>query len=129
MKIKFLIFLLIIFLSFISCDSTNVASPLLFVGSSNANLTSVTLSSGTLSPEFNKDITSYNATVSSSVSKITVTPIKENSGAAIWINDVLCVSRGKSQEIDNKAGNQIKIKIRAQDGDTFKYYTLTILNS
>lgn len=84
--------------------------------SANANLSSIKLSSGALSPAFNANTTSYTATVKYSVDKITVT------GA---------VADGKSTytgggTFDLKVGdNERVLTVTAEDG-TKKTYTVNI---
>lgn len=73
--------------------------------SGNANLSSLTLSAGTLSPTFASNTTSYSASVSNSVSSITVTPVTADSTATVKVNNQSVVS--------------------GQDGTT-KTYTITV---
>ncbi|HNX59665.1 MAG TPA: cadherin-like beta sandwich domain-containing protein [Spirochaetota bacterium] len=52
----------------------------------NANLSGLSLSSGTLSPGFNKDTTSYSVEVPYSVNSITVTPEADADESTITVN-------------------------------------------
>jgi uncharacterized repeat protein (TIGR01451 family) len=95
--------------------------------SSNANLSSLVLSSGTLSPAFAAGTTAYSAEVDYSVTSITVTPTKENANAAIKVNGVTVSSGSASGPIALSVGdNTVTIIVTAQDGVTTRTYTLTV---
>ncbi len=84
--------------------------------SKNNNLSSLKVSSGTLSPSFNKNTTSYNVTVDNNVSKITVSGSREDSKSS--------VSGLTTYNLDEGA-NKIRVKVTAQNGST-KTYTITV---
>ncbi|WP_240480001.1 cadherin-like beta sandwich domain-containing protein [Paenibacillus fonticola] len=93
--------------------------------SANADLNSLTLSAGTLSPSFDKDVLSYTATVNHPVSELDVTAIVADAGATIRINGTL-VSSGTPQTIPLSVGpNPISVAVTAQDG-TIKTYTIAV---
>ncbi|TYQ15366.1 UNVERIFIED_CONTAM: Ca2+-binding RTX toxin-like protein [Acetivibrio alkalicellulosi] len=96
-------------------------------GSSNANLSELSLSNGTLSPEFASGTTSYTASVANVVSSITVTPTKEEANASIKVNDVVVTSGQASGAINLNVGeNTITVVVTAQDGTTLKTYTVIV---
>lgn len=95
--------------------------------STNANLSNLTLSSGTLSPSFSSAATSYTSTVANSTSSITVTPSAADANATITVNEVTVTSGQPSNEIALSVGsNTISISVTAQDGTTTKTYTVSV---
>lgn len=84
--------------------------------SKNNNLTKITLSNGTLSPEFDKNKTSYSATVENDVTSITVSGTKEDSKSS--------VSGFKEYELEEGV-NKIDIRVTAQNGSS-KTYTINV---
>lgn len=99
--------------------------------SSIADLSSLVVSSGTLSPSFTSTTTSYSATVTNATASITVTPTRLDANAIIQIqlNGGLysgVVSGSASSPLPlNVGSNTINLKVTAQDG-TIKIYTLTV---
>jgi gliding motility-associated-like protein len=95
--------------------------------STSAALTNLTLSDGTLSPNFNSDSTNYSASVSISTANITLTPTVSDATASVTVNGVAVTSGSASQAISLSGGsNTITTVVTAQDGETTKTYTLTI---
>ena len=100
--------------------------------STNANLSALTLSSGTLSPTFAAGTTSYTASVANGVSSITVTPTREQDNATIQVR----VNAGSYTSVTsgtasgslslNVGSNTIDVLVTAQDGVTTKTYTSTV---
>ncbi|APM39581.1 cadherin-like beta sandwich domain-containing protein [Clostridium kluyveri] len=89
--------------------------------SSDAALKSLTLSSGTLSPEFTGTATSYTAAVGNEVTSITVTPTVNEANASVTVN-----GSSPSQPVNLNVGdNIITVLVTAQDGTT-KTYTITV---
>lgn len=84
--------------------------------SSNANLASIKLSSGSLSPAFNANTTSYNATVKYSVDTITITGAVADGGATYVGGGTFGLEVGD---------NQRTLTVTAADG-TKKSYTINI---
>jgi C1A family cysteine protease len=94
--------------------------------SSNNNLASLTISSGTLIPAFASGTMSYTDSVYNSVSSVTVTPTVQDSTATIKVNGVAATSGQASQPISLAVGpNTIKVVVTAQDG-TSKTYTIIV---
>ncbi len=95
--------------------------------SSDATLTSIGLSNGTLSPVFASGAIAYTASVNNSVSSITVTPTLTNAGATIKVNGTVVASGNASANIPLTVGsNEINVLVTAQDGSTSKSYTIAI---
>ncbi|WP_299583997.1 cadherin-like beta sandwich domain-containing protein [Mucilaginibacter sp.] len=95
--------------------------------SSNANLASFKISSGTLSPVFTAATTSYTAIVVNAVSSITVTPATGDATASVKVNGTAVTSGAASAAQPLVVGiNTITTVVTAQNGTTIKTYTLTI---
>lgn len=93
--------------------------------SDNADLASLMLSDGTLSPAFDKATASYTASVGHSVAAIDVTPSAEDAKATITVNGT-SVASGSSSSVPLQVGaNIITVTVTAEDGST-KTYTVTI---
>lgn len=84
--------------------------------SANANLKSLTVSYGTLVPEFSPEITEYTVAVDNSVSKFPVTAEPEDAKASTAITENQTLAVGETVRI---------ITVTAEDGTT-KEYTITI---
>ncbi len=85
-----------------------------------ANLASLSLSSGTLSPAFNPSTTAYTANVINSVSSVTVTGTTSDGsvfGCGSYENNVVPLSVGN---------NAITCTVVSQDLSTVKTYTITV---
>lgn len=81
--------------------------------SGDNSLSSLTLSSGTLSPAFKGSVTEYTAQVGSNVNEITVTPVTSNSKATVE-----SITGNK----DLKEGtNVISVVVKAENGTTATY--------
>ena len=95
----------------------------------NANITSLTLSSGTLSPAFDVNTTLYAAQVANNVSSMTATMTTADPTSTITVNGQAVSSGAASQPINLSVGanaNTIKIVVMAQDGITTKTYTVVV---
>ncbi|ULQ60752.1 cadherin-like beta sandwich domain-containing protein [Brucepastera parasyntrophica] len=86
--------------------------------SNNADLSNLTVSTGTLSPAFDANTTSYTVSVPYTVTAITVTGTAAD-GAATVSNS------GVAQNL-NVGSNPITITVTAEDGETTKDYTVTV---
>jgi uncharacterized repeat protein (TIGR02543 family) len=110
-----------------------VASTPVTLTVADANLTSLSISSGTLAPVFASTTTSYTATVAHTVSSITATPTAVKSNATYRTN---VNSAGLSSAINsgttsgslalNYGSNTILIVVTDVNGSTTKTYTLTV---
>lgn len=95
--------------------------------SSNANLSNLAISSGTLSPGFASGTNSYSASVSYATTSLTVTPTASDANATITVNGVAVSSGNTTGAIALAAGsNTITTVVTAQDGTTQKTYSLTV---
>jgi len=94
------------------------------VASSDATLSAMTISSGTLSPTFASGTTSYTASVTNSVSSITLTPTRNQANATITVNGTAVTSGSASGSISLSVGsNTITTIVTAQDASTLTYTT------
>jgi glucan-binding YG repeat protein len=76
----------------------------------SANLKGLTLTSGTLSPTFNKGVYEYTATVNNDVTSVGIKPIAEDSNATITVNDKTVPSGATSPYISlDEGGNSINV--------------------
>ena len=95
--------------------------------SSNANLSALKISKGTLTPVFASGTTSYTASVVNGVSSMTLTPTTADPTATIAVNGTPVTSGTASGAILLAVGaNTITTKVTAQDGITTVTYTLTV---
>jgi formylglycine-generating enzyme required for sulfatase activity len=98
------------------------------VNSTNADLSSLTLSSGVLSPTFSSITTSYTASVDNTVSSITLTPTKAQANATTEVR----VNNGTYSGVTsgalalNVGANTVEVRVTAQDGITQKIYTVMV---
>ncbi|MBN2852309.1 MAG: S-layer homology domain-containing protein, partial [Clostridia bacterium] len=93
----------------------------------NADLSSVNLSNGVLSPDFDKDVISYSASVAYSTTSITISPTLNDEAGSITVNGESVNSGQISDAIALAEGNNIiTIVTTAIDNTTQKTYTLTI---
>lgn len=89
-------------------------------------LASLVLSTGSLTPIFNGDQTSYSAAVPFATSQITVTATTEDPAAKITINNQAVPSSQPSPPISlNVGANSIVVVVTAQDGST-RSYTIVV---
>ncbi|MFJ5714065.1 beta strand repeat-containing protein [Neobacillus sp. NPDC093127] len=94
--------------------------------SSNANLSNLTISNGTLSPAFNSGTTSYSVSVNYDVKDMAITPTVAGDFATVTVNGRGVESESVSSPINLDTGdNTITIVVTAQDGTT-KTYTVVV---
>lgn len=95
--------------------------------SNNANLSSLTLSTGSLSPAFDGNTTSYSAAVANGVSSVTLTPNAADENTTIKVNGTAVPSGQASNSIALNVGdNTITVTVHAQDNVTTKIYTVNV---
>ncbi|MCL4441424.1 MAG: stalk domain-containing protein [Firmicutes bacterium] len=93
--------------------------------SKNANLSSLGISTGSLSPAFATNTTAYTASSNNPVAN--VLPTAEESHATITVNGAPVNSVSWSPGVPlNPGPNTITIQVTAQDGATTKTYTITV---
>jgi len=94
----------------------------------NADLSSLTISDGTLSPGFATNISVYNVTVGSEVASISVTPTVAESGATVKVNGTSLASGNSSSPVTlNVGSNSILVQVTAQNGSDAKAYTVNVV--
>ena len=93
--------------------------------SDNANLTDLTLSTGTLSPTFNTNVLVYSASVTNATSSITFTASPSDSGATVYINGVLSGPTGTAVAL-TVGTNTIQVVVYAANAQDNKTYQLSI---
>ncbi|WP_165972400.1 cadherin-like beta sandwich domain-containing protein [Paenibacillus piri] len=119
-----------------SQDGTNTKTYTLAIaraaGSSNANLSALTTTGGTLSPTFSAAVTNYTASgVSNGTSTITVRPTVADSTATVKASvnggTAVAVTSGQNSVplSINVGSNTVVVTVTAQDG-TAKDYTITV---
>ena len=95
--------------------------------SADAMLSAFTLSSGLLTPAFDKTVTSYLTTVSNAMSSLTVTPTTEHPAAAVQVNGVPVASGTASAPISLPVGNTtLTARVTAEDGIDTMSYVITV---
>jgi ELWxxDGT repeat protein len=95
--------------------------------SSEARLSNLTLSSGTLSPNFGSNSTSYTAMVTNSITSLTATPTVLESHASVTVNSATVASGTASAPINLALGsNVITVLGAAQNGVNTQSYTINV---
>lgn len=85
-------------------------------------LSSLSLSTGVLSPLFRGKVASYTAEVASNISALTVTPVAAGSGSSIQVNGGTVASGDASNLIGLPEGiTVISVTVTAANGTTFSY--------
>ncbi|WKY48998.1 cadherin-like beta sandwich domain-containing protein [Eubacteriaceae bacterium ES3] len=102
--------------------STQTYSLTINRGDSDATLSDLSLSEGTLSPTFAQTTTAYTATVGNAVDSLTVTPTATDSGADIMVN-----GNDASVPVNLTVGtNTITIVVTGSDAVTTRTYTINV---
>ena len=96
--------------------------------SDNANLSGLTISSGTLTPVFAVGTTDYRVDVGNAVDSVTVTPTTEHDGATVTVNGMPVARGSASGDIDLIEGDTttIAVVVTAANEVTTKYYAIEI---
>ncbi|WP_282940368.1 S-layer homology domain-containing protein [Paenibacillus sp. RC67] len=95
--------------------------------SNRAELTSLSLSTGSLTPAFNAQVFSYNMNVTNAVYATTVTASVYEPRATLMINGISISSGKTSDPIALQQGyNTIVVKVVAEDGKSTNTYTITV---
>lgn len=99
----------------------------LAVLSTNADLSSLTLGTGTLSPSFASGTTAYTATVANNISSLNITPTTQDAAATVTVNGIAVASGSASGAISLTVGeNVISTVVTPQNGTPSKTYTITV---
>jgi len=92
-----------------------------------STLSSLTISSGTLSPAFSGSTTSYTDNVANAIPSVTITPTTTDPNATVKVNGSAVTSGTTSGNIALAVGNTvIPTIVMAQDGVTTTTYTITV---
>ena len=107
--------------------STSISLTVSSLSSTNANLSNLTISSGTLTPAFQKGVTNYHDAVANAVTSVTVTPTAEDAGSTIKVNGNTVTSGSATPSIPLNVGdNPINVVVTAADGVTTKTYAIIV---
>jgi hypothetical protein len=90
--------------------------------SSDATLSALTLSQGSLSPSFASGTLAYTALVSNSVSSLIVTPTTNDANATAIVNG----ASPATPVTLSVGGTTVTVQVTAQDGTTTQNYTVTV---
>lgn len=94
--------------------------------SSNANLSALTITPGTLAPAFVNTFTNYSVVVPNATTSVTVTPTLQASTSTMTLNGTAAVS-GAGVAVATPVGvTPISVVVTAADGLTIKTYTITV---
>ncbi|MBC6414075.1 MAG: cadherin-like beta sandwich domain-containing protein [Chromatiales bacterium] len=95
--------------------------------STDASLSALTVSAGTLSPDFNSTTLNYTVSVANSIEQLTVMPTATNANATIMVDDEAVESGTTSTAIELAEGEvtTIMVVVTAQDG-TENTYTIAV---
>ena len=97
--------------------------------SDNANLSGLTISSGTLTPVFAVGTTDYRVDVGNAVDRVTVTPTTEHADATVTVNGALVPRGTASSEIPLSAVDEpthIPVEVTAANGMATKAYAIEV---
>ncbi len=97
----------------------------------NANLSNLTISSGTLTPDFAATIKSYAVRVEATTESVTVTPTTADVNATVTVKGRPVASGSASGDIALIEGEKtaIAVVVTAEDGTTIKTYTIGVRRS
>lgn len=96
--------------------------------STNADLSSLVLSTGAFSPAFGAAQLNYVELVDNATTSLTVTPTTASAVATVTVNTVPVTSGSPTDAISlNEGINAIAVAVTAQDGTTIKTYTITVI--
>ena len=94
--------------------------------SADANLSSLSITGGSLSPSFNAGVTAYSTSLPNNISAINVTPTASSSASSIKINGLAAPSGSSSGPYNMVIGeNTISIEVKAANG-TLKTYSVRV---
>ncbi|RZA30570.1 MAG: cadherin-like beta sandwich domain-containing protein, partial [Proteobacteria bacterium] len=97
------------------------------LAATNADLSALAISTGTLTPVFASGTVTYNAAVTNATTSITVTPTKSTGSSTVRVNGTIVANATASQALPLSVGaNTISVAVTAEDGTTIKTYTITV---
>lgn len=112
--------------------TVTVTNDSLRIRSTNADLKSLTVNEGDMSPAFKSSISTYNVPVDSTVDYIDIIPVPADSRAKVAVklgSKYIGDYAGNYSEALKNGNNKFSIEVTADDGKTKKTYTLTINRS
>ena len=116
-----------VILSACTANNTSEFSNVAVVASSDASLSNLTISSGSLMPAFASTTLGYTDSVTNAVSSVTVTPTTSDPNATVTVNGTTVASGAASGVIALAVGmNNINVVVTAQDGTTMQTYTIVV---
>ena len=93
----------------------------------DATLSALTLSTGTLTPPFDPATSTYTADVEDTVASITITATATDDGATVTVDGTPTASGSPSASISLAEGdNTVSVVVTAEDGSTTETYTVTV---
>jgi len=96
------------------------------VNNYNVNLKTLSVSSGTLSPVFSPDTTSYNLEVTGTTASIVIKPEISDSTSYITVNSQVVSSGGSHTETIDADMKTITVVVKAPDNSTTKTYYISV---
>ena len=110
-----------------SPGGTVTGEDMTFTTTNLAVLSSLSLSTGALVPEFSGTTTSYCAIVPSATASITVTPVAQPATSTVTVNGITVPSGMASSPVNLNVGNNlIQTVVTAADGFNTKTYAVTV---
>ena len=108
-------------------DCLRITAAQLSAVSSNADLSALVISAGTLKPAFDSATFTYSATVPNTVAALTITPTTADSGAtvAVTVNAAAAITTAPFTAALNVGANAIEVVVTAADSST-QTYGLTV---
>lgn len=99
--------------------------------STDATLSALTVSAGSLNPSFSPSVTNYTVNVDNSTDSITITPVANNPNYyRIHVDGTAVTSGSASSPISLPVGSKtITIRVWPQTGPTYKDYTVTFVRA
>ena len=88
--------------------------------STNANLSSLSVSEGALEPQFNPDTTEYTMNVGTDINSINISAVAAEANSSVEIS-------GSENLVEGE--NKVNINVKAADGSTSKSYTITVMKA
>ena len=113
-----------------SCKNGTIIATAVDIPEDDAALSSLTLSSGSLTPSFTVVKNAYAVTVPNETTTIRVTPTVRTSGASVKVNNQTVTSGSASQSIGlNVGSNTISIEVRSKNGEKTYAYSIAVTRS
>ncbi len=98
--------------------------------SNNANLSSLRLSTGEISPSFAPATADYTQSLDNTIGEVKLTATAEDSQASVTVNGIAVASGATSRVISLAGGeNKIIVQVTAHDSKTIKTYTINVTRS